>query len=284
MRRLDTIIPRSYKNLDSDSAEQYDGETRSDKPKTRTSYQHVAVLYATIIVLLITQLLCIARIRSVPAQSPLGSYETGFKTEIRPDRNTLTLHKVKFFGGVVFDENGTASVSHKPGEPEYFGPPGAETENAWEKLLNDRFVKVEPKDWPPEAIQLLKQDMIFKLFADFLCYHPRTSGFHVLHCLNYVRKSLSPGYYTHYKDQSEQDPKSLSHSGHLKHCLEQIRQNLMCHLDMTPTPRTWRPAPAGTRGHGIFHADTDQWHVCRNYEAMRTWMYPFQEYHTGHTR
>lgn len=58
-----------------------------------------------------------------------------------------------------------------------------------------------------------------------------------------------------------------------EHCMEQLRQHLMCQLDMTPTPRTWRPG-----GH-VHHADTDQWHVCRNFDAMRTWMYPFQEFY-----
>ncbi|KAL2060606.1 hypothetical protein VTL71DRAFT_9247 [Oculimacula yallundae] len=256
---------RSYKPIGDDSAVHCGRKDASEIPTFRASPRHVAVLYVTIVLLLTTLLLSIARFHS-----------SG------PDQKTLTLHKVKFSGGIIFDENGTASVSHIPGDPDYFGPPSLELESIWENLLSERFIKVEPKDWPSEAIPLLEQDLVEG------SWRLETSGFHVLHCLNYVRKSLSPEYYTRYRDQPNPDLRILSHSGHLtltsEHCLEQIRQNLMCQLDMTPTPRTWRPAPAGKHGHGIFHADTDQWHVCRNFEAMRTWMYPLREDRTGYNR
>lgn len=53
-----------------------------------------------------------------------------------PNQNTLALHKVKFYGGVVFDENGTVSLSYEPGQPDYFGTPSLSVEAAWDKLLN----------------------------------------------------------------------------------------------------------------------------------------------------
>ncbi|XMA12711.1 hypothetical protein WAI453_005502 [Rhynchosporium graminicola] len=274
IRRSSTPKYQNYTHLGDDSGSYYDIQDKSDEPKVGTSFKHVAVLYTVIILLLIIQILSVICIRPISELGSLGSYEAGFATEIRPDAKTLSLHKVKFSGGVIFDENGTASISHTPGEPDYFGPPSLETEGIWENVLRDRFLKVEAKDWPSEAIQPQEQDLVEG------SWRFETSGFHVLHCLNYVRKSLSPEYYTKHKDPPNPDPKSLTHSGHLKHCLEQIRQSLMCQLDMTPTPRTWRPAPAGRKGRGIFHADTDQWHVCRNFEAMRTWMSPLQEYHT----
>ncbi|EUC26780.1 hypothetical protein COCCADRAFT_113398 [Bipolaris zeicola 26-R-13] len=259
----------SYQNLNSETAEDEFSPKQKEKPSLS---QKIVVLYAIITFLLFTQLSSIVLITSKHS-NPLGSYETGFSTEIHPNQNTLALHKVKFYGGVVFDENGTVSLSYEPGQPDYFGTPSLSVEAAWDKLLNHRFIKVEPKDWPKEAVRLGQQDLVRG------SWRLETSGLHALHCLNYVRKSLSPEYYESYRDKPEQSSKSLSHSGHLKHCLSQIHQNIMCHLDMTPTPRTWRPAPAGDHGQGLRHADTDQWHVCRNFEALRDWMYPLQEFH-----
>ncbi|KAI0608593.1 DUF3328 domain-containing protein [Pyrenophora tritici-repentis] len=214
-------------------------------------------------------------------QSHFGSYETGFRTELRASQNTFTLHRVKFYGGVLHDENGTVSLSHRPGEPDYFGTPSPDIDLAWTKLISARMIKIEPKDYPEEAVKLSKQDLDPRLehHTDPLTYRVEASGLHALHCLNYIRKSFWPEYYKGFKDppENERDPKNLIHSDHLKHCLLQLQQALICQADLTPTPRTWRPAPAGKKGHGLFHADVDQWHTCRNWEAMREWMHPLQE-------
>jgi len=50
------------------------------------------------------------------------------------------------------------------------------------------------------------------------------------------------------------------------HCIEALRQSLTCSLDMTPVPRPWIPQA------GIYHADIDQWHTCRDYSSVRSWM------------
>jgi hypothetical protein len=50
------------------------------------------------------------------------------------------------------------------------------------------------------------------------------------------------------------------------HCIEALRQSLTCSLDMTPIPRPWIPQA------GIYHADIDQWHTCRDYSSVRSWM------------
>jgi hypothetical protein len=158
VRRFLHPIPRTYQSLASDNPSQDEEIPRAEKPRFSTSSRHITILYTTIVLLLVTQLVSIQRIRSEQQHSPLGSYETSFTTELRmlpqleslsrkeilirylgPDRNALSLHKVKFYGGIVFDENGTASVSHRPGEPDYFGLPSEETEIAWERLLNSMY-------------------------------------------------------------------------------------------------------------------------------------------------
>ena len=49
--------------------------------------------------------------------------------------NALALKKVKFYGGILVSENGTYSLSHEQGTPDYFGPPGSETDHAWGQLV-----------------------------------------------------------------------------------------------------------------------------------------------------
>ena len=58
-------------------------------------------------------------------------------------------------------------------------------------------------------------------------------GFHQLHCLNLLRKSLFYNYdYYHSKSEVEfSDPEAVQR-WHVSHCLDFIRQRLMCDFDM----------------------------------------------------
>jgi hypothetical protein len=60
--------------------------------------------------------------------------------ELGPSQSTFALRKVKFYGGVLYDANGSVSLSQKPGEPDWFGTPGPEVEAAWDKLLHGKFI------------------------------------------------------------------------------------------------------------------------------------------------
>ena len=53
---------------------------------------------------------------------------------------------------------------------------------------------------------------------------------------------------------------------HLDHCIEILRQAVMCNVDMTPVPRTW-VAPGD-----FWHADPDQTHTCRDFWSLREWI------------
>ena len=47
----------------------------------------------------------------------------------------LGLTKVKFYGGVQIDPNGTYYLSHNPAEPNFVGPSSPEVDAAWDKML-----------------------------------------------------------------------------------------------------------------------------------------------------
>lgn len=51
------------------------------------------------------------------------------------------------------------------------------------------------------------------------------------------------------------------------HCIDAIRQTLMCSFDTTPVPRPWRPEG------GIYLTRIEQWHTCRNPEPVNDWLH-----------
>jgi hypothetical protein len=88
--------------------------------------------------------------------------------------------------------------------------------------------------------------------------------FHQLHCLNVVRKALSPSHYT------------LSHPGHdgedellgfhhVDHCVDSLRQSLMCSVDVTPLVWQW----SDERQKYLEKAQVP--HTCRNFNAVKEW-------------
>ena len=92
-------------------------------------------------------------------------------------------------------------------------------------------------------------------------------GFHQIHCLNLLRKSLYYNY-DHYHSKKEVEFHDSDHvvRWHVSHCLDFLRQRLMCDLDIGtfgqvwvkhPTPRPW--------------VDFNTRHTCRNFDAIRAW-------------
>ncbi len=53
---------------------------------------------------------------------------------------------------------------------------------------------------------------------------------------------------------------------HQNHCLEQLRQYIMCSGDMTPIPTVYYASINGS------YIDSDVVHTCRNFEKLKGWM------------
>lgn len=82
--------------------------------------------------------------------------------------------------------------------------------------------------------------------------------FHQLHCLNEIRKQIYRDHYPTQHSQSEQ----LEHADH---CVDMLRQVLMCHGDVSIQTYEWIddyrwPWPR-------FHTE----HECRNWDAITEW-------------
>lgn len=96
--------------------------------------------------------------------------------------------------------------------------------------------------------------------------------FHQLHCLNMVRKATYPDYEDAYAG-GDFGVGREELRGHLDHCIEVLRWNLMCHADVGVI--TFKPVEdvegARRRGEVEWEPDFGSWHVCRDYEKVREW-------------
>ena len=87
---------------------------------------------------------------------------------------------------------------------------------------------------------------------------------HSLHCLNGLRKHTFWDY-EHYKDNMEIP--EWGRKMHVDHCIEQLRQAVLCHGDLTPV--TLKPirmrAEEGAKGESwVLLGETERQHTCRD--------------------
>ncbi|KAK0753033.1 hypothetical protein B0T18DRAFT_308086, partial [Schizothecium vesticola] len=103
-------------------------------------------------------------------------------------------------------------------------------------------------------------------------YRAGVEVFHQLHCLNLLRQALHKDYYEKPElggDVGDADsPEDLF--GHLDHCIEALRQNLMCHGDVSVFTFRQFPELADQGIEGNW-PDFEINHMCRNFESLRQW-------------
>jgi len=185
--------------------------------------------------------------------SSLGSYSTGWETDLAAARPYIKTEQVRFTGAPAFDENGQSYTPH-PGPTEYNGE-GSEIDQAWEELTKGRYIRIteeEAHDAWGEDISAFWEPMANSYVAGL-------DMFHTLHCVNRLRKL------TH-EDLTEIKNNHNARAHHY-HCLTQIRQYVMCAGDLTVVPTRHYP------GIGRNYIDSDVVHTCRNFEALRGWLW-----------
>jgi len=86
--------------------------------------------------------------------------------------------------------------------------------------------------------------------------------FHQLHCLNTLRHAVYQVSDSNYEPEDQADERMTKI--HLDHCVDYLRQVLMCHADLTPITFRYdkkkRPLP--------FVPDFNIKHTCRNWDAI----------------
>ncbi|KAI0123234.1 hypothetical protein BJ170DRAFT_675069 [Xylariales sp. AK1849] len=91
--------------------------------------------------------------------------------------------------------------------------------------------------------------------------------FHQLHCLNFLRKVIYADYYS----RPENRPVTFEVSdellfNHVDHCVDYLRQVLMCASDVTPVTSNW------VHSHHSPHPDFNTMHKCRNFDRLLEWV------------
>lgn len=144
---------------------------------------------------------------------------------------------------------------------------GKEVDRAWDHITNN------------VGDQMISQAELERLGLDptsIKWKHPTTGEegyrvgievFHQLHCLNLLRMATWSEYYSQEEVGGDvaTDPEDLR--GHIDHCLEALRLNLMCQSDIGIfTFKNYPDLPV--EGHW---PDFSTLHVCRNFDDIRNW-------------
>ncbi|EME78253.1 uncharacterized protein MYCFIDRAFT_144082 [Pseudocercospora fijiensis CIRAD86] len=189
----------------------------------------------------------------------LGTLEHGFVTEkIRTlPPHLYEIEQRRFTGSVGFLPDGTKTLVFDPAEPVYVGDPSPEIDRNWDELVEDRYWSISEDE----------AKMLWGVGHERYRDHAKggyTGGFdvfHMLHCLNMLRKNLRPDYYPG-------DHVLFGGIEHNMHCIDQIRQRIQCSADGTITPLRYQPAI------DYMYVDSNQVHTCRKFQNL--WDYTRQ--------
>ncbi|KAK8164343.1 hypothetical protein IWX90DRAFT_256120 [Phyllosticta citrichinensis] len=196
-------------------------------------------------------------------------------------------------------ENGTLYGIKDPEASRFVGPPSEERDKAWNDLTSPRYFALtdaeidaidgmrdsskgdDPHVYPitglPHAAGL--EDKEGKKYAG-------VDVLHNLHCLNMLRKHVDDasffqtdgtggGEATHGKTHSHEIQPGFERV-HIDHCINQIREALMCSADVTPVSlkaTEWKTVEDGEEKTSILLiGETERRHTCRDFRALRSWV------------
>ncbi|TLD36224.1 tat pathway signal sequence [Venturia nashicola] len=152
----------------------------------------------------------------------------------------------------------------------YRKDPSPEVDAAWKALgadsdsQMDRALRVPESEAQKSGISLDHVRIKAKYGGG---YPANVEGLHHLHCLNLLRKGLIYNY-PYYKNLGKGPFSNGDHvvKVHITHCLDILRQQLMCTVDTGVLGQIWvypeNPEP---------FVDFNTKHTCKNFEAIRRW-------------
>lgn len=158
-----------------------------------------------------------------------------------PAQDVISYKYYTFFNG--FEDNISPFQS----------PPSTELDARWEDLYNfgiSRIPRSQAARLPNRTEEIPGDEGNFIVELDV---------FHEIHCLNRIRKALYPD---HYPEMRMDDPKNEEH---ISHCLDSIRQSLMCSSDVSTIVWQWNKTfhQAFPKGNVV--------HRCRDFEKIKEW-------------
>jgi len=101
-------------------------------------------------------------------------------------------------------------------------------------------------------------------------YMASVESLHQLHCLNMLRQATYEDYYKDKAEPWKDSPKILRY--HLDHCIDNLRQKLMCDADAGILTYVW------VKGHPAPFPDFSVQHKCRDFNSLKKWVVDRQLY------
>ncbi|KAI1310107.1 hypothetical protein F5Y03DRAFT_392539 [Xylaria venustula] len=139
----------------------------------------------------------------------------------------------------------------------YEGKPNKDNNAAWERLLQVGVVAISRE----ENAKLVNGSA--KTPANPNEYMVELEMFHQLHCLKWIRDQLWE------LEEVASGSKSLDEfsqrTDHNDHCIDYLRQSIMCHGDVTPITFEWNSEISNY----LAHHSTE--HQCRNFDKIFDW-------------
>lgn len=191
----------------------------------------------------------------------------------------VPLEVKRFVGSPKFDENGTMWMdatnpeARWPENLRFTGDLSDDIDENWNQIVEDRYFSVSEA----EAIEAWGDRRHEYVDEEYGGYTAGLDVFHTLHCLvsrldllrgwtlqltrdqNKVRKAVYPERYGN-------ETSVRTQKAHLDHCIDSIRQHIMCYGSTTPIPTKWR------EGAQRQHFDSNQDHVCRDFSYLHRYM------------
>ncbi|KAJ5959318.1 uncharacterized protein N7479_006468 [Penicillium vulpinum] len=193
--------------------------------------------------------------------------------KLQPNVDDLCLHHNSAYSPVLKEINPELHLvqfNGTLGHPsEFTGDPSPELDAVWDKWAYVKYASIPPKEFlklpgaDPEAARLTPE------------YGGGYIGFleisHQLHCLNMMRQAMNQDYYNNPDFPEQQAPvftdRPFTVKMHLQHCVEILRQNIMCNADVGIIPHEWvsqTPDP---------FANFNTWHKCRDLKSVENWIH-----------
>ncbi|KAF7359820.1 hypothetical protein MVEN_00707300 [Mycena venus] len=140
-------------------------------------------------------------------------------------------------------------------------PSSPELDKMWSDLYNfgiSRITKEEAAKLPNKTHAIPGDDGYYIAELDV---------FHNLHCLNKVRMALDPDYYPDWRISTTNNwiPSQKNATQHVSHCVDWIRQSIMCNSDTSVIVWQWEDYLNASVVKGNVA------HTCRKFDKLQTW-------------
>ncbi|KAK7737033.1 hypothetical protein SLS53_006789 [Cytospora paraplurivora] len=144
---------------------------------------------------------------------------------------------------------------------------GPDVDDAWNSIANDMGDQMISQD-ELDRLGLPRNSLkVTDPATGKEGYRAAVEVFHQLHCLNLLRQYVYKEYYVNIYSDIQDEEEALK--GHIDHCLEVIRINLMCTADIGIF--TFREYPEYGFNEGDYWPDLSTLHTCRNFDAIHDW-------------